>query len=145
MRWPGALAHDIHEIGALVSMPLPIHVALIGSTVSQVSAAQKHFRLSAPGIGATYLAALNASPGGKIVPPTDLPKAQITLWLCLDGQAFADSKQLHSQDAQSPRYDRGFYDGIFSEACVLIEGGQDVPKILSAWAQKIIDAWYQTS
>jgi len=126
-------------------MPLPIHVALIGSTVSHVSAAQKHFHLSAPGIGAAYLAALNASPGGKIVPPTDLPKAQITLWLCLDAQALAVSKELHSQDAQSPHYDRGLYNDMFPEVCVLIDGGQDAPKILSAWAQKIIDAWYQTS
>jgi len=41
-----------------MSMPQPIHVALVGSTADIVRRAKEHFRLSQPGIGAAYLATL---------------------------------------------------------------------------------------
>ena len=128
-----------------MSMPQPIQVALVGSTVAQVAAAKKHFRLSAPGIGSAYLSALDATPRGEVVPPSELPKALLTLWLCLDKDALAVAQHLHSQDAQNPRYGRGFYDEHFPQPCVLIETGPSSPKLLSDWARQIIEAWYATS
>lgn len=126
-------------------MPLPIHVVLIASTVDQVTIAQKHFRLSVPGIGTAYLAAIDAEPGNKIAPPAELPKALITLWLCLDQESFIVTNDLHNQDVTNHRYGRCFYANDFPEPCVLIEGWQESPQVLTGWAEKIIAAWYATS
>lgn len=128
-----------------MSMPLPIHVALIGSTVEQVVAAKKSFRLSTPGIGAPYLSALNVEPGGKILTPTDLPKALITIWLCLDPQSLAVSKKLHSQDIRNPQYGRGSYEELLPEPCVLVGDEKVSSAVLKEWAEKITEAWLATS
>ena len=125
-----------------MSMPLPIHVALICATSDVMSVAKKLFRLSAPGIGPAYYVALDAPAQGDFFSPKDLPTALITLWLCLDQESFALAKQLHAQDLTVPRYGRGFYDSIFPEPCLLIENSR---KSLSDWSRKIVDAWYETS
>ena len=68
-----------------MSMPQPIHVVLIGSSKIEITQLRKSFRLSAPGMGPAYFAALGASPGEEIVRPKDLPYAEIDLWIALDG------------------------------------------------------------
>lgn len=129
-----------------MSMPQPIFVTLIGSSKVQVSRARKHFRLSAPGIGAAYLAALDAKPGGKIVPPGELPKGLITLWVALDPESLSVARSLHSADRRTARYGRGGYDELLPEPCVLIhESGSKLKDGLRHWKEKIIAAWYESS
>lgn len=131
-----------------MSMPLPIHVALVASTAAQVKEASKCFRLSAPGIGAAYLSAIDAVPNEKISSPTELPPGRIKLWICLDQASFEIAKQLHDRDRRNSRYSRGFYDELLPEACVLIDNTIAAPErknLLSNWAQRVTDAWYETS
>ena len=129
-----------------MSMPHPIFVVLIASSTSQVERAKKHFRLSAPGIGAAYLAALDATPGNKIVPPSELPKGLITLWVALDRQSLSVARSLHSDDRRTASYGRGrFYEEYFPEPCVLVLGDSTLRESLIDWKEKIIAAWYASS
>src|SRR6188768_844479 len=116
-----------------MSMPLPIYVALVGASSEGVKVAKKYFRLSAPGIGPAYYIALDAAAQGNIASPKNLPVGLITLWLCLDQEAFTFAKRFHAQDLKVSRYGRGFYDSVFPEPCLLIEAHQ---KSLSDWAKK---------
>ena len=79
-----------------MSMPQPIRVALVGASAKRVEDAAKHFRLSAPGIGAPYLASLDTPQGGKVLPVERIPRGLITLWLCLDSESLAASKWINS-------------------------------------------------
>ena len=130
-----------------MSMPLPIHIVLIGSSSERIRSARRHLRLSTPGIGAPYLCALDAEAGNGILPPAELSKALITLWLALDSQSLQVAQKLHSGDLRTPRYGRGFYADLLPEACMLVEG--DTPSqqhvALKDWERRITDAWYKTS
>lgn len=130
-----------------MSMPRPIHVALVGKTADQVRDASKHFRLSAPGIGAAYLAAIDADAVGKVLAISALPSGCMDLWLCLDRSALVAAEAAHRRDRAMPRYGRGFYEEVFPEACVLLESANpgDQRALLASWAQKIIDAWRASS
>ncbi len=127
-------------------MPLPVHVALVGTTSEQVWKASKHFRLSAPGIGPAYLAALDAASGGKVLSISELPPGRIDLWVCLDSAALIEAEALHQSDRAMPRYGRGFYEVLFPEACILIDtaDSDERSKLLVSWAQRIMDAWQST-
>jgi hypothetical protein len=124
----------------MMSMPQPIFIALIGSSKTQVSKAKKHFRLSVPGMGPAYLAALDSQPGEKIAHPSELPKGLITLWVALDLESLSVVRSLHSDDVQLPRYSRGFYAELLPEPCVLIPIDE-----LSTLKQKITEAYFETS
>ena len=129
-------------------MPLPIHVALIGATCDAVTVARKHFRLSAPGIGAAYLSALDAKQKPNIVPPSELPESLITLWVCLDRESLAIAQKIHEKDSQDARYGRGFYKEVFPVSCLLIEQNDSISERnqrLATLARNIVDAWYGTS
>jgi hypothetical protein len=130
-----------------MSQPQSIFVALVGSSTEQVLKASKYFRLSQPGIGAALLASTNALPGGKVVPLEELPRARIHLWICLDQAALEECKAIHQRDRLTPTYDRGFYEELFPEACVLVQHSspKQQNQLLSSWAQKVIQAWVSTS
>ncbi|HQU42606.1 MAG TPA: hypothetical protein PK867_07325 [Pirellulales bacterium] len=129
-----------------MSMPQPIFIALIGSSKAQVSKAKKHFRLSVPGMGPAPLAALDSQPGDKIVHPSEVPKGLITLWVALDAESLSLSRSLHAADARLPRYDRGFYEELLPEPCVLIPiDDRDAKTRLSALRKKISEAYFETS
>ena len=130
-----------------MSMPRPIHVALVGKNADQVREASKHFRLSAPGIGAAYLAAIDTDSVGKVLAISALPRGQIDLWLCLDRAALVEAEAAHQRDRATPRYGRGFYEEVFPEVCVLLESAHQAEQrtLLASWAQKVIDAWRATS
>lgn len=130
-----------------MSIPRPIHVALVGTHADQAREASKHFRLSAPGIGAAYLAAIDTDAVGKVLAISALPRGHIDLWLCLDGAALTAAEAAHQRDRAMLRYGRGFYQDMFPEACVLLESADpgDQRTLLASWARKIIDAWRATS
>jgi hypothetical protein len=131
-----------------MSMPQPISVALIGSTADIVRRAKKHFRLGVPGIGAAYLASLQTEPTDDIPALTQIPAAQITLWIALDAKSFSAAQLRHRADMQNPRYGRGFYNEHFPEPCILVDFNQSPKESknqLSELAQRIINAWYATS
>lgn len=129
-------------------MPQPISVALVGSTADVVRRAKRHFRLGAPGIGAAYLASLDAKTTDDIPPIAQIPAAQITLWIALDANSFSAAQLRHHADLRHPRYDRGFYNEPFPEPCILVDFSQSPKESknrLAELAQSIINAWYATS
>ena len=131
-----------------MSMPQPIHVALVGSTVDIVRRANKYFRLSAPGIGAAYLVTLEPMSSDSIQRLEELPSGRITLWVALDSESLSASQQRHQADLRNPRYSRGFYEDHLPEPCVLVDFEKSASaskKQLAELAQTIIDAWYATS
>ncbi len=130
-----------------MSMPRPIHVALAGTHADQVRDASKHFRLSAPGIGAAYLAAIDPDSVGKVLAISALPRGCMDLWLCLDRAALIAAEAAHQRDRAIPRYGRGFYEEVFPEACVLLESAHqaELRTLLASWARKIIVAWRASS
>nr|BAJ07056.1 putative uncharacterized protein [uncultured bacterium] len=131
-----------------MSVPLPIHVALVSSSKKQIASIRRHFRLSAPGIGPAYISALDALPGDTIVTPSQLPKGRIALWITLDSESYKTCMKLHKRDLRMPDYGRGFYSHHFPEACVLIEKSNSptqLKKTLASWSSRIIDAWYESS
>jgi hypothetical protein len=128
-----------------VGQPLSILVALIGSTVSDVKSATKRFRLKTPGIGPAYLVALDASPGGKIIAPSELPSGQITLWICLDAAAYDEATNRHLLDQKTAGYHRSFYDELLPQACILVEDWRENPQVLEMWVDSITTAWYGSS
>lgn len=130
-----------------MSMPQPVHVAIVGSTVQSVLIAKKYFRPSAPGMGPPYLAALDGIPDGEVVPPSSFSDGFIDLWLCLDAESYAASRQLHLRDAHSAKCNQ-YYRLAFPEACILVSAGKSSSALrasLSAWARRISDAWYDSS
>lgn len=129
-----------------MSMPQPIHVVLIGATRARVHSARRHLRMATPGIGAPYLCALDADGTDKVVAPSELPKACITLWLALDLESLQVAQKLHAEDLRLPRYGRGFYNDRLPEACVLVEGDTlEQQAALRSWEQRIAKAWYESS
>ena len=131
-----------------MSMPQPIHVALIGSSADVVRQAKEHFRLSAPGIGAAYMVCVDANSGDMIVRLDNVPKGLIHLWVALDKEALSAAQARHQSDAQQPSYNRGFYDNSLPDPCVLVdyEHSPSVAKTqLAKLARKVIEAWYDSS
>jgi hypothetical protein len=131
-----------------MSIPQPIHVALVGSSRDEIRRLRRHFRFSQPGIGPAFFAALDATPGDTIVAPADLPIGIITLWLCLGRETFEVCAVLHGRDRRMPGYDRGFYEQIFPAACVQLEDRRSMRRLrqdLSDWAHRITEAWFSTS
>jgi len=127
-----------------MSMPVPLHVALVGSSRKQVALGKRHFRLSVPGMGPAYLSALDAIPGEDIVHPSKLPKRLMTLWVALDAEAFDLCNKLHAKDLRIPGYSRWFYDEDFPEACILIQAGKsndELKKALTHLRERIISAY----
>ncbi len=132
----------------LMSMPQPIHVVLLGSTVDIVRKAKKYFRLSAPGIGPPYLATLDGECSDPIRRLDDVPTGLIHLWVTLDKSAFLASQDRYRLDTQHPHYDRGFYGELLPNPCVLVDFERSpttAKKELSKLADEIISAWYDTS
>ena len=131
-----------------MSMPQPIHVALVGSTTEIVQNAKRHFRLGDPGIGPVLLAALNAGSDDQIKPLSELPHDLIDLWVALDHESYMASQTRHHSDSSSPRYSRGFYNELLPEPCVIIEFEQSPEKsklALNNLVKQIVEAWYATS
>ena len=131
-----------------MSMPQPVHVALVGRTADIVRRAKKHFRLTAPGIGAAYLAALEPEPSALIRPLDELPKGLITVWVALDDESFTASLQRHQDDRTNARYSRGFYDEHLPEPCILVDlegSSRAFENRLAELAQRVVEAWYATS
>ncbi len=129
-----------------MSVPLPIHVALIGSSRERVSSLRKHFRLC--DVGSIYYSAIDAIPGERVVPLFTLPRGLITLWLCLDPDAHSASVEFHARDRQLRHYSRICYDEHFPEPCVLLDGGKSVREmrsLLSGWMVRIREAHAATS
>ena len=131
-----------------MSMPQPIHVALVGSSAELVSRAKTHFRLSAPGIGAAYLATLDLECTDPIRRLDDIPTGLIQLWVALDREALAASQNHYRSDVRNSTYNRGFFDELLPDACILVDYERSpsaAKKELAALAQRIIKAWYDTS
>lgn len=131
-----------------MSMPQPIHVALIGSSAAIVGRAASAFRLGAPGIGAAYLVSLEASSDTKFHRLSDVPVGLIHLWVALDRDSLAASRERHRTDANNPKYGRGYYDTSLPEACVLVDlerFPKDGKRQLAELAQRIIKAWEESS
>ena len=131
-----------------MSMPQPIYVALVGSTADVVRRARKHFRLSAPGIGPPCLAKLETRPSHDVPRLTQIPAAQIVLWVALDTKSFAAAQTRHRDDLRNSRYDRGFYNVHFPEPCILVDfdrNPKEAKKQLAELALRVIEAWYATS
>nr|WP_123784874.1 hypothetical protein [Pirellula staleyi] len=131
-----------------MSMPQPIHVALVGATSDIVRRAKKHFRLSTPGIGAAFLATLERTSTEPIIRFEDLPNGLITLWITLDHESLSASRQRHDADLLNPCYCRGFYEHHLPESCVLVDFEKSWPaskKQLARLSEQIAAAWYATS
>jgi hypothetical protein len=68
--------------------------------------------------------------------------------VALDEEAFSASQDRYRSDAQQPGYDRGFYDGLLPDPCVLVDFERcpsAAKQELAELALKIIRAWYDTS
>jgi len=131
-----------------MSMPQPIHVALVGRTAEVVRRAKKHFRLSAPGIGAAYLVTLDPVDSDSVLSFEDLPPGRITFWVALDGNSLSASRKQHQIDRMNPNYSRGFYEQDLPEPCVLVDFDKPTSasqKQLADLAEKVVEAWYASS